>query len=337
MTLSARRCPPLSCRTSPPQGGDWLHGFDRAVERRQAAVQSPLRGDVRPSTSSGQRGATWSACCNSCLCLSLVVVAPAQADEAALRTIIAKFATAKGFPAIEAVVRELGATGDPLVQNALTALSEGDLSVRKADSQVFIVKEAGANVSLLDPISGAPAGEAAKTELTKVKVNNGLRAVIRDVLGTLTLGSPDPSVRLAAAENMFRNPDPAGIAALDAAIAKETDARVKARLEQARASAVLVSDLSEADKLAAIEAARRTRRPRGAVAAHLLRGLRRRRAEGAPRPRRSPASTARWRCGRPARTSGTASRSARCCCWRPSVLPSPSASWASSTWRMARW
>ena len=63
------------------------------------------------------------------------------------------------------------------------------------------------------------------------------------MLGTLTLGAPDPAVRLAAAENMFRNPDPPAIAALDAAIAKETDAEVKARLEQARASAVLVSDL----------------------------------------------------------------------------------------------
>ena len=68
----------------------------------------------------------------------------------------------------------------------------------------------------------------------------------------LTLGASDPAVRLAAAENMFRNPDAAAIGALDAAIAKETDARVKARLEQARASAVLVSDLPETDKLAAI-------------------------------------------------------------------------------------
>ena len=184
---------------------------------------------------------------------AFALAAPARADEAALKAIVAKFATAKGFPAIEAVVRELGATGDPAVEKALTALSEGALSVRKADGQVFIVKEAGVEISLFDPITGEAAGQAAKAELTKIKVNNGLRGVIRDVLGTLTLGSADPAVRLAAAENMFRNPDPAAIAALDAAIAKETDAAVKARLEQARASAVLVSDLAEADKLAAIE------------------------------------------------------------------------------------
>jgi urea transport system permease protein len=185
--------------------------------------------------------------------LLLQLALTARADEAALREIIAKFAAAKGFPAIEAVVRELGATGDPAVEQVLTALSEGNLSIRKSDSQVFIVKEEGSGVGLLDPLTGEPAGEAQKSELTKVKVNNGLRGVIRDVLGTLTLGSPDAAVRLAAAETMFRSPDPAAIPALDAAIAKETDAAVKARLEQARASAVLLSDLPEVDKLAAIE------------------------------------------------------------------------------------
>jgi urea transport system permease protein len=184
---------------------------------------------------------------------TLAIAASARADEAALKAIIAKFATAKGFPAIEAVVRELGATGDPAVEKALTALSEGALSARKADAQVFVVREAAAAISLFDPITGEAAGQAAKAELTKIKVNNGLRGVIRDVLGTLTLGSTDPAVRLSAAENMFRNPDPAAIASLDAAIGKETDAVVKARLEQARASAVLVSDLAETEKLAAVE------------------------------------------------------------------------------------
>ncbi|MDW6026475.1 urea ABC transporter permease subunit UrtB [Mesorhizobium sp. BAC0120] len=178
---------------------------------------------------------------------------PAQADEASLRTTIAKFATAKGFLAIEAVVRELVSTGDPAVGKVLTALSEGNLSFRKSDSEVFIVKEEGGSVSLFDPLSSEPAGQMQKSELTKVKVNNGLRGVIRDMLGSLTLGSPDPTVRLAAAETMFRSPAADTIPALDAAIAKETDTAVNTKLEQARAAAVLVSDRSEAEKLRAID------------------------------------------------------------------------------------
>ncbi|HTV71273.1 MAG TPA: urea ABC transporter permease subunit UrtB [Rhizobiaceae bacterium] len=182
----------------------------------------------------------------------LVLAGPLSADEATLRPIIAKFATSKNFKDTEAIVRELGATGDPAVEKVLVALSEGNLSFRKSDQAVFIITESGQTVALFNPITGDAAGEAQKSEITKVKVNNGLRRVIRDVLGSLTLGADDPAVRLAAAETMFKNPDPAAIPALDAAIASETVASVKTALGQARASAVLVSDLPEAEKLAAI-------------------------------------------------------------------------------------
>ena len=190
-----------------------------------------------------------------CLLIPLLttLIAPASADEAELRSIIAKFATVKGFPATEAIVKELAASGDSAVEKPLLALSEGDLVFRKADNQVFIGKEIGQTVQLLDPLTAEPAGEAAKAEITKVKVNNTLRRVIRDLIGTLTLGSDDPAVRFAAADTMFKTPNPGSIEALDTAIAAESVASVKLKLEQARASSVLVSDLPEADKLAAID------------------------------------------------------------------------------------
>ena len=146
----------------------------------------------------------------------------------------------------------MAATGDPSVERPLGALSVGDLLFRKSDAQVFIGKESGQTVQLLDPLSSEAAGEAAKAEITKIKVNNTLRRVIRDLIGTLTLGSDDPAVRLSAADTMFKTPSAGSIEALDVAIAKETVASVKLKLEQARASAVLVSHLPEADKLAAI-------------------------------------------------------------------------------------
>ncbi|ESW64931.1 urea ABC transporter permease subunit UrtB [Mesorhizobium sp. M0761] len=177
---------------------------------------------------------------------------PSNAAEADLRAIVAKFATGTGFAATEAVVRELAATGDPLVERPLAALAEGNLYIRKADSAVFVGSEAADSVTLLDPLSGEKAGDAPKADITKIKVNNTLRRVIRDALGTLTLRAKDPSVRIAAADTMFKTPDAANIEPLDAAIAAETDAKVKALFEQARAASVLVSDKPEADKLAAI-------------------------------------------------------------------------------------
>ena len=184
--------------------------------------------------------------------LVLAFVAPASADEAALRAIIAKFAEAKNFQATEQVVRQLAATGDAAVERPLKALSDGNLYFRKADAVAFIGKEEGQTIVLADPLNGENAGEAAKTEMTKVKVNNTLRRIIRDALGGLTLNSDDPAARLAAAVTMFKTPDAATIEALDAAILNETVASVKKQLEQARASAVLVSDLPASEKLAAI-------------------------------------------------------------------------------------
>ncbi|RWC49493.1 MAG: urea ABC transporter permease subunit UrtB [Mesorhizobium sp.] len=182
----------------------------------------------------------------------LATMSSSGAGETDLRGIIAKFATAKGFSEIGAVVHELAAAGDPAVERPLAALADGNLYVRKADSLVFAGKEAGESVQLFDPLSGEASGEAAKDDITKIKVNNTLRRVIRDALGTLTLGAKDPAVRIAAADTMFKTPDAANIGPLDTAIASETVASVRALLEQARAASVLVSDRPDADKLAAI-------------------------------------------------------------------------------------
>ncbi|MER8723257.1 urea ABC transporter permease subunit UrtB [Mesorhizobium sp. M0195] len=186
------------------------------------------------------------------LLLLLGMLLPSNASESDLRAVVAKLATASNFSAIEAVVRELAATGDTAVERPLAALAEGSLYVRKADSVVFVGKESGDSIELLDALTGEKSGEAAKADITKIKVNNTLRRVIRDALGTLTLGSKDPAVRIAAADTMFKTPDAANIDPLDTAIANESAASVKALLEQARAASVLVSDRPEADKLAAI-------------------------------------------------------------------------------------
>jgi urea transport system permease protein len=188
------------------------------------------------------------------LFLSLLSVAqPAHADKVALREIVGKFAIAKNFRATEEIVRELAATGDPSVERPLAALAEGDLYFRKSDAAVFIGAEAGRAIKLTDPLTGAEAGEEPKAAFTKIKVNNALRRTIRDALGGLTLGSPDANARIAAADTMFKTPAAANIETLDAAIAKETVGSVRLKLEQARASSVLVSDLPDAEKLAAID------------------------------------------------------------------------------------
>jgi urea transport system permease protein len=187
------------------------------------------------------------------ICLSLSMLVSAFADDASVRASIAKFAAAKNFNAAADVVRELGASGDARVERVLLALSEGNVAFRKSDSAVFIVVEAGAKAKLLDPLTGEEAGEEPKAAYTKIRVNNTLRRAVRDAIGALTLGAEDPAVRLSAATTMYLNPDPANLEALEAAIASEQVGAVKAKLEDARASAILLSDRPDAEKLAAVE------------------------------------------------------------------------------------
>jgi urea transport system permease protein len=153
----------------------------------------------------------------------------------------------------EAQIEALAATGDPAVVPALRALQAGDLFVRKSDDKVFIARKKGPDYVLVDPLTGEDVETLSKNAVDKIKVNNKLRRVIDQALGGLTLMSKDPGVRIAAADTIFATGDPESLSLLNEAIAAEQDETVLAKMELARASVVLNSDLTESEKLAAIE------------------------------------------------------------------------------------
>ena len=178
--------------------------------------------------------------------------ASAQDDTESLRPLINALADGK-YKETEKQIGDLAATGNPVVAPALEALSDGDLYFRKSDKQVFITKKSGKGYALTDPLTLESAGEAGKREVSKIKVNNSLRRVIRSALGSLTLMAADPNVRKAAAEAVFKAKDPDAIESLDIAIEKETNDEVRMVMEQARAAAVLNSDRSDGEKLEAVQ------------------------------------------------------------------------------------
>ncbi|MTI44434.1 amino acid/amide ABC transporter membrane protein 1 (HAAT family) [Roseibium hamelinense] len=187
------------------------------------------------------------------LCLLILPAgsAHAQEDTESLRPLINELAGG-GFSETEQQLGVLAATGNPGVVPALEALADGDLYARKSDGVVFIGERDGRVYKLTDPLTLEPAGEERRRDMKKIKVNNGLRRVIRTALGTLTLMAPDPATRLAAADAMFKAQDPGSIEALDLALTQETEPRVRRKMEAARAAAVLKSDKPEAVKLGAI-------------------------------------------------------------------------------------
>jgi len=184
-----------------------------------------------------------------CLVLSLFGRIGYAADD--LKTQINELAVTK-LPDMAKKVQALASTGDPKMVPALEALSEGDLYFRKSDNAVFLTKPAGANFTIIDPLSGETVGEEAKGALTKIRVNNSLRRTIRSALGGLTLLSDDRNVRLQAADAVLKSPSAENLGLLETAIAKESDAAVKTRMETARAVSILTSDRSDDEKRAAI-------------------------------------------------------------------------------------
>ncbi|WP_373503715.1 urea ABC transporter permease subunit UrtB [Aestuariivirga sp.] len=178
----------------------------------------------------------------------LIASTPAAAD---LKESVNALGNVK-LEGMEAAIKAVAAEPGPQSAAALSALAEGNLYVRKSDRQVFIATAEGDVLKLTDPATGEAAGEAPKSDLTKIKINNGLRRVIRAAAGGSALSSPDAVKRLEAAQAVFKSKDAVALPAIEEALAKETDPKVKAALELAKASALLSSDRSDDEKRAAI-------------------------------------------------------------------------------------
>jgi urea transport system permease protein len=186
-----------------------------------------------------------------CLIGFLIVLAalvdPAHADP--IDDILARFC-ADRFPETEKAIGELVAANDKMAATVLDALKDNRLLYDASECKVFVKTTQGV---LLLAKTGEKAGAEALT-LKKVRINNALRRVIEASVGTMTLLAPDPAVRLAAAEAVFKSRDAAALAALEQALVKESDPRVKRALGEARAAIVATKpDAAESDRLAAID------------------------------------------------------------------------------------
>lgn len=139
------------------------------------------------------------------------------------------------------VVAALAASGEDGALPILEALGNGQL-YEAANGGVFIAT--GRN-DYADPLTG----EAADLEITGamkvIRINNSLRRDIAAAIGNMTLLSDDIATRRAAASQMIANPNPDNLELLETAIAEEQDAGVLAVMEQARAAALLRTELDD--------------------------------------------------------------------------------------------
>jgi urea transport system permease protein len=154
------------------------------------------------------------------------------------------------FPQTEKAIGQIASSGAATGPQILEALADNRLFIDKGSNTIVFKNAAG---DILSAKTGAKAANVNADALKKVRVNNALRSAIDAAMGSMTLSSPDPAKRVAGADAVFKSHDPKDLAGVDAALAKEKDARAGQALRQARAAILVASpDAPEADRLAAI-------------------------------------------------------------------------------------
>src|SRR5262252_3887466 len=184
-----------------------------------------------------------------------------------LEEALAHFAT-DDYGEIEEGIAAVAESGDPRAASIIEALQDGRLFYSAEQKRVFYKDVSG---KLFDAVTATPIAGDGPADIDTVGINNRLRRAIDAALGGLTLMSPDQAKRYDAAQAVFKSREPNVLPAIEAAIEKETDARIKRVLDEARAAIILnADDADEADKLAAV-AVIRARGDQDSVA--LLQGL----------------------------------------------------------------
>src|SRR5712672_2851508 len=157
------------------------------------------------------------------------------------------------FDETDTGISKVAATADPRAAAIIEALQDGRLSFSAEQKKVFYKDASG---KLIDALTGTP--EAAEpADLSEVRLNNRVRRALDAAIGGMSLQARDPDKRFESAQAVFKSRETSVLPALDAALEKETDPRIKQALTEARAAVILFSDdASEADKLDAVAVVR---------------------------------------------------------------------------------
>ena len=161
---------------------------------------------------------------------------------------VAKFAN-DDFSDTDEAIGAVAVSGNPLAFPIISALQDGRLSADPDSKKVFVT---GTDGKIIDAATGA-AVDKLPDNAAAVRLNNRLRRTVEAALGGLTLLSPDPAKRIAAAQSVLKSHDENALPVIDGALAKETNKAVKAAFAEARAAILLYkSDATEVEKLEAV-------------------------------------------------------------------------------------
>jgi len=150
------------------------------------------------------------------------------------------------------VIDALAGSGDPMAAEILAAWAEKGLGQRKSDGAILLIVPDFEGWALRD-LTGADAGLAAKSDITELKPNAGVRGLIQTALVQFTLSDPDPARRREALTALSRDAGADHLEPLRNSIEGETDPALLARKHRLERLLTLRFDPDSAARVKAIE------------------------------------------------------------------------------------
>ncbi len=156
----------------------------------------------------------------------------------------------KSYKEREAAVAALISSQDERVKPVLEAMLNARLFYTKKDKITVIGIKTKDGFSITGVLDQKSLGNASKSQLKKIKVNNKLRRILRAGIAALALSDPAPEVRLSAVKQMYGKLDNAGIQILTAHYETETDSKVREEIQ----TLLHIHDLSSDDRNTVLKA-----------------------------------------------------------------------------------
>lgn len=151
---------------------------------------------------------------------------PVQAVLQTHRALIEESSRRTIGPAIDGIAN----SGLPQMQAVLEAWQAKDMWQRSSDGWFFAATKSGADsYELTNFADGSVVGTFPKGEVSQIKPNSGIRAMIATALVQFQLSDPDTMRRSDALDSISRNPEAALLAPLRASIPTESDPDLLAR------------------------------------------------------------------------------------------------------------
>ena len=201
-------------------------------ERRRLSPPSPT--SLPGSSSARQRSLT--AFARLALSVLLIAAFAVPALAGPFEDAVAKFAN-DDFSDTDEAIGVVADSGNPLAfPDHQRAEGRQRLSADPDSQEGFRHATPTARSSMPRP---ALRSTSCPTDAAAVRLNNRLRRTVDAALGSLTLLSPDPAKRIAAAQSVFKTHDEAALPVIDDALAKETNKDAKAAFTEARAAILL--------------------------------------------------------------------------------------------------